>query len=443
MRTVFRLNKGTEMTPEILYNYIEYAKPELVRREHLFNYYLGQHAIKSRTYSDASKPNNKVVSPYAHYITDFSIGYFVGEPVQYESEDTVKAMIDDVMRYNDDSAVNAEIAKQCSVCGYGYELCFIDKYGEFRYMPVDPCSTFCIYDNSLENEILYGIRLYDEYDVVNKTMLHFIEVYGKFTKTVYQRKSSILEFVSQEPNYLPEVPITEYLNNVEGTGDFELCISLIDAYDSIVSDGVNESAEFADAYLVLTGMMGTEGDDIDLMKEKRVLLVDKDASASWLTKQGDATSTENLKIRLNDEIHKFSAVPDMTDANFASNASGVAMKYKLLGLENITAKKESEFRKGLLRRIEIFSEYKGLVSDAFDWRMVNIIFTRNLPSNMEETADLLSKIGHLLSTETQLSMLPLDIDIQAEVEKKKSEDSSKYDDGFYNSENPFKSNVVM
>ena len=437
MRPIYRMRADEVMTPTLLENYIEYVKPELARREKLFNYYTGKHAISNRVYADATKPNNKVVSPYPHYITDFSTGYFVGEPIRYEAPEGVD--LEPVLKYNDDSAVNTALAKNCSICGYAYELAFIDKYGEYRYISLDPTKTFAIYDDSLEQEILYAIRLYDEYDVANKRWIHYAEVYSKESKATYRKVSTLYELIDEQPNFLSEVPVVEYINNEEGLGDFELCVSLIDAYDSVMSDAVNESAEFADAYLVLTGMMGTDDDDITAMKANRVLLMDTDASAQWLTKTADSTNAENMKNRIDTEIHKFSGVPDMTDQSFASNASGVAMKYKLLGLEDITAKKETEFRRGLARRIELYSEYAEFLFAGFDFRDVRFIFTRNLPSNLDETADLLSKIGHLLSTETQLKMLPLDIDVPEELDRIKAEKLAGYDDGFYNpSESAFK-----
>jgi SPP1 family phage portal protein len=37
--------------------------------------------------NDATKPNNKVANAYPSYITDTLTGYFVGEPITYNSND--------------------------------------------------------------------------------------------------------------------------------------------------------------------------------------------------------------------------------------------------------------------------------------------------------------------------------------------------------------------
>ena len=43
----------------------------------------------------------------------------------------------------------------------------------------------------------------------------------------------------------------------------------------------------------------------------------------------------------------------LMNENFAGNTSGVAIKYKLIGLEQIRSRKEREFKKALQRRIEL------------------------------------------------------------------------------------------
>ena len=109
------------------------------------------------------------------------------------------------------------------------------------------------------------------------------------------------------------------------------------------------------------------------------------------------------------------------------NASGVAMKYKLLGLENSTAKKEASFKKGIQRRIELICNIFSIMGSSFDYRSIEIVFTRNLPANIEEIANLLNQIGHLLSKQTQLSLLPFDIDFTAEQARIEAEDEQGYD----------------
>ena len=216
-------------------------------------------------------------------------------------------------------------------------------------------------------------------------------------------------------------------------GDFERVISEIDAYDSFESDSVNEADYFADSYLALSGMEGTEAEDIASMKENRVLLFPEGGQASWLTKNVNDAWIEHEKERLDKDIHKFSFCPPMTDEDFASNASGVAMKYKLLGLETAVGFKESEFEKGLRRRIELLYNVIRMVNGDTDYLDINIVFTRNLPQDLESAVTTVQQLDGIISDETRLALLPLDIDAEAElaaVEEKKLQNYALFADNF-------------
>jgi SPP1 family phage portal protein len=158
------------------------------------------------------------------------------------------------------------------------------------------------------------------------------------------------------------------------------------------------------------------------MKKNRVLLIPADADASFLIKQQNDAITENVKNRLNNDIHRFSGCPDMTDQNFAGNASGVAIRYKILQFENIASVKEREFKRGLQRRAELLCniwDVKGRGS--FDWRDLQISFRRALPQNLLEVAQTLSELGSVISDETKRAQLPMDIDEDVEKERIKQQ----------------------
>ena len=212
------------------------------------------------------------------------------------------------------------------------------------------------------------------------------------------------------------VPIAVYENNSDLTGDFEKVISLIDAYDAVESDTLNDQEYFTDAYLALYGYTA-DSEDIKKMKENRVLLMDEGTQAEWLIKNGNDTISENIKNRLDNDIHKFSKCPNMSDENFASNASGIAIKFKTLGTENITAIKERKFKKGLQQRLELISQITGMLDAGFAWEEVEIIFTRNLPTNETEIATMVATLQDIVSDETLLAQIPFVEDVQAEMER--------------------------
>lgn len=410
----------------MIQKYISDNRKREQRLQKLYEYYKGKTAICGRILADASKPNNKIVNPYASYITDTFTGYFLGEPITYTSKnEQLLARIDELYNYNDEAAENAELAKDASIFGVAYELLYTDENADIRFKKIDAIKAIPIYDNTLEEDLLYFIRYYDNTDIMTNKTTTFVEVYSREWIRYYVDEYA-LEFVREVPHAFKGVPINIYQNNEELLGDFENVISLIDAYDKITSDSVNDMEYFADCYLALYGMSGTEAEDITAMKEQRVLLMETDARAEWLTKQINDTYVENLKNRIDTQIHKFSRCPALTDADFAANASGVAMKYKLMGLETATSKKERAFKKALQRRLELICNVYSVMGTDFDYREIQMNFTRNIPSNLVEMADVISKIGHLLSEETQISLLPIEINATDELQKKQAENSIEY-----------------
>ena len=416
------------LTTDIIKKFIAKDRDENARKIKLHEYYKGRHKIMQRAYEDPSKPNNKVVNPYANYITTLMTGYFIGEPVQYTSPD--EAAIEqykEIMAFNDEPSVNKEIAKWQSVCGEGYEIIYIDKDGNTRFKALPALGMIPIYNDDLEQTLIYVIRYWQTYDIETDQMIDYVEVYSAVDITKYRTDvGGAMHIVDQHYHVFGQVPVTPYYNNAEGQGDFELVISEIDAYDSFESDSVNEADYFADSYLVLSGMEGTTSEDISGMKENRVLVFPEGGEGQWLTKTVNDSWIENEKKRLDQDIHKFSFCPPMTDENFASNASGVAMKYKLMGLENKVGVKENEFEKGLRRRIELIYGVMRKVSGEMAYLDINIVFTRNLPQDLSASVDTVVKLDGVISDETRLALLPLDIDAKEELEKVEEQKLSNF-----------------
>ncbi|PEA85624.1 phage portal protein, partial [Bacillus thuringiensis] len=115
--------------------------------------------------------------------------------------------------------------------------------------------------------------------------------------------------------------------------------------------------------------------------------------ADWLIKNVNDTFAQNVKRGLKEDIHKFSFVPDMSDESFGSNLSGIAIKYKLLALEQVRGQRVRMFRKALTDRLDFINKYVGMTnSDIFDHHDVKIQFNPNLPSNLLEEAELVAKL---------------------------------------------------
>ena len=424
------LSRETELTEPILKKIVDkYKAEELPRLLKLQQYYQTKNAILNRQMADPTKPNNKIANPYANLITSTLTGYFIGEPISYNAED--ENMLQELrmlFEYNDEADENAELAKNASIYGIAYELLYMEEQADplmgrpmLRFKALDPLECIPIYDDTIEHNLFCFIRYYTTYDILTDKELMVVELTtDKETRRYLAGSGGSLIFQDATSHYFGMVPVAIYKNNEEGIGDFEPVISLIDAYDTMESDTVNDFEYFVDAYLALYGFTA-EPEDVRKMKENRVLLMDEGTSAEWLVKDTNDANLENMKNRLDRDIHKFSHCPDMSDENFAGNSSGIAIQFKMLGTENLISIKERKFKKGLQQRLELMAQIQGLLGATFDWRAIDIIFKRNIPTDLSGLADVINKLSNIVSTETLLGQLPFVEDIQAELERIRQE----------------------
>lgn len=413
------------MDKELILKYIRRDEKENNRRKRMYAYYRNEHDILKRCMQDPTKPNNKLVHGYPYYIANAYTGYMFGEPVGYSTQNEVLDMnVKDTFRYNDEQAENCALGLDLSICGVAVEIHYLDADAIARFRRVDPVGCIAVRDNTIEENLTELIRYYDVEEIENERTVRIIEVLDAQYWTVYREETGGLIEIESKPHGYSDVPAVVYRNNADCMGDFEGQISLIDAYNLLQSEGINSEEYFNDAYLMLKGLMGTNDEDIADMKAKRVLLMPMDSDAGFLTKQQNDAVTENLKNRLNNDIHRFSGCPDMDDEKFAGNASGVALKYKLLQFENIAGTKEREFKRGLQRRLELLCNIWNMLGrGSFDWRDVQISFKRALPENLLELSQTLSNFGGILSDETKRGMIPMDID--EETEKQRLEEQTQ------------------
>lgn len=405
-------------------------------KKRLKDYYNGKHDILDKPARSNGAPNNMIVANYCEYISNMSTGFFLGQPVAYSSASEDEAQVDallEIFRYNDEAAHNLELAEEASITGEAYEILYLDSDARIRFASVPSEQIVLVYDNTLEENMLYAIRHYRIYNLDQVTYQEFVDVYDQWTVTKYSYNEGRMDRIGEpSPHRFGDVPIVAYPNNKQCRGDFEGVITLVDAYNKAQSLTLDDMEDFTDAFLVLRGMGGTNVDDVKELRKNKVIEVDgPDSGAEWLIKELNDTYIENIKNRLQKDIHKFSNIPDMSDESFTGNTSGVAIKYKLIGLEQIRSRKERGFKKGLQRRIELIGNVMQLKGGArIDFRDIEIAFTANIPANVQELAQIVGQLDGLVSHKRLLSLLPF-IDDPAkeleELEKEQEEAREDYD----------------
>jgi SPP1 family phage portal protein len=190
---------------------------------------------------------------------------------------------------------------------------------------------------------------------------------------------------------------------------------LIDAYDVLASDSMNEFDRFAWAYLLLVGFQLKEK-DLKEIKRKRVFekLPDKSA-VDFLTKDIPTEFIQFMANWIKQEIHKQSFIPDIDELKFSGAVSGVAIDKFIYLMEYVAVDKESFYHLGLKKRLKMINR----ITPFKDLNKIEIQFTRNLPNNEVEKVDNYVKLdGRGISRETLIKhYLTWVKDPQAELEK--------------------------
>lgn len=434
--------------------------------------YENKHKILSRPRKDENKPNNRIANDFFSQIIDNTVGYFLGNPIimNYtepkagkkpvevdpvdvgvelsDMDDTaVQDELDSIFSENDKDDLFIEWGKEAMIKGLSHVLVYQNEESKTRFMRISPEDCIVVYKNSSTHEAKWKIRLYDIDTEDTKKTTHYAEVYDATGYDIFTcseestgarglRNVAGYTFKERVPHIYGRIPIVTLYNNEEQMSDLERIESLVNDYDKILSDMSNEFEAFRNAYLMLKNMVAGN-DALRKLKEDGIFEVMENGDAKFLTKQIQTDAVENHLDRLERNIYKFSQVPDLSDENFAGNLSGIAIRFKLFGLETKCIIKERKLEKAIKELFRVmYAPIRVLTGHEPDVLNLKVEFTRNVPNNITEIVDTVCKLDGKVDKETLLTLLPF-IDNPKEVlEKLKTDiEADKQNNDPYSMEN--------
>ena len=414
---MFYLDRNTELTTELLQKMLnKFNLEDKVKREKYKRYYDGLQAILSKSYSDSSKPCSRTVINYCKNIVDSYCGYLATPShISYRSDDDIEEVMN-ILRYNDYQAEDADLLLDALIYGTACELMYMDSASQTRFRLINPTTCFGIYDNSLTNDLLYFVRMYKANDWDDSSDYN-VDVYSDFFIKHYTMngENGFVNFVSEELHYFGQCPANIF-NMPDEKSIFDCIINLQDAANEILSAEIDDYSAFVDSYLVLKGV-DADSEDIATMKQNRVLVLPEGAEASYLTKAANDAQVENILKRIHDSIYRIAACPDFSSESFVGGvSSGIAIQYRLTGMETRAGKIEAEMKKALQRRIEIICGIATLKLGEEVFRDIQIEFKRNIPQDITNSINLVNSLKGTVSDKTLLGQLPFVDDVNAELE---------------------------
>lgn len=383
------------------------------------NYYDGDHRILHDYDMQDSRSNRKLIFNFPRKFVDNETGYLLGKPVNFISKTDNKTVVDcidrNISHWHKEHNIN--LRKQSEIFGESYELNYVNSDGEFCGTVLTPLNCYCLEDGTAARNVVLALHKFSK---AFEDDVEYLDVYTDSEILHYELKDGALTYTGKHPHIFERVPVIVCPANSERKSGFEDVVSLFDAYNAINSDLVNEIADHRNAYLVIENAK-LEDEDLLKMKKMGIIQVPKGGKVSWLIKDINDSFVQNELENIERKIYDMMDEVNFNE-NWAANTSSLALRNKLLNLENRVSMREAFMERVIkerLRNLFVFIAKKEGV--AYDYRDIVVKFTRNLPTDLTGLADIIVKLKDTCSQETLLTLLPFIENPAGEIKKFKQE----------------------
>lgn len=376
--------------------------------------------------------NNKLNNAFDVEIVDTRVGYMHGVPIVYRDEDDEETkLIKQFSLMNNIPDKDSELGKMAAICGYAARIIYIDKEGNERIKNLKPYNVMFLGEDMSEPE--YSLHYYPVEDTDTQEVVWHAEFYDDTYYHTFVGGERSMHHRESKQHLSDYNPLFGVPNNEELIGDTERVLSLIDGYDRTLSDASSEISQTRLAYLVLRGL-GMDSDEIqDLQKSGAFELYDEKQDVKYLTKDVNDTMIENHLDRLEKNIMRFAKSVNFNSDEFNGNVPVIGMHLKLMALENKCITFERKMTAALRYQFKVlYSIWKRKSKRSggdLDYLNVSYTWTRNIPVNKLEEAQVLSTLNGQVSDSTRYSLSTLVEEPELEIEKMNDEMVvSTYDD---------------
>lgn len=411
-------------------------------RKRFGEYYDGKNCIIKQG-AVKGRPNYSINVNMAKYIIDVATAYAFGNPIKYTTDEENAKDILDRIQYVHKNCNVAELDFQqggdMATYGVSYQLVMAIGEGAIEdriiFKHLNPLQTFFVVDNTILETPVCGVYFYSyKENNIDKTKIY---VYDKDFLTIFVEKGGVITQESQEFHNMGYIPIIQCLNNDDAFSDIQCVTDLLDSLSLAVSNNTDNLQSIANAILAISG--GTLNEEqIDQINEFKVANLPVGAVMQWVIKNVDPTAEQQQVDNLLNFIFQISQVPDLTDEAFGGNQSGVAMQYKLWGLDQLWVTKTTKYKKAIVQRLKILMhllqyQFKNTVQMLDE---INITFDKNLPKDNSAEYAMVQALKDVVSKRTLLENISIVDDVEAELEAL-DEEAEKNADlyGFNNNQN--------
>ncbi|MDR9504755.1 phage portal protein [Brevibacillus agri] len=419
---------------------------------------------------EKGKPNNKIVLNFARKIIDFGTSYVASNPIRYtanEAEagaDELVKKLQAVLMDNDEESLSYDIIENGSLDGEVFEYYYFDEDGQICIAEFKADECIAVYDTTVKAKLIAVIRYYTLTDVDWNQKKLIVEVYDENEITYLRQEGEGLVLdTSRQQNPVahnvsvlmkdqggtlqqkPVVPWTHFVNRrrkhqanrddgmIEGMSDLADLKPLMDAINKAVSGKVDVQEYFKNPKVIFEDL---DLDELLLYDAEGNLITDVEKKKQYLAKQWSTsqilvgkravpvtwdlqdTHEENTINRLIESLLDQSGTPHLRPDQVGTAPSGIALKIIFYHADIKAGIKMRQYSKGFRNRIRILT---GMLNQKYrkqwDYQVIDIKFSKNMPVNLVEMVDIVTKLVGQVSHEERLALLPFIDDPKASRDK--------------------------
>lgn len=428
------------------------------------SYYIGENPTITNE-NPRRKPDNKVPVAFGYRLISSLAGYaartgdiFINQvPTDKKEDDTDESEFEqarkDIDEANDGLLLNSQLYIEVLKQGIAYEVVWTTLEGsdlKIKYAQIPNHQSVPVWSKELETvqTLQYFVRFWSDEIIAGSTeaqaqglsgasfkdgkvTVYYAQVFETGGYQIYKKIgadktwSKDGEFISQP---FDNVQVSVYRGNKNARSYFQPVKVLMDQYDKVVSRNMNEVERFNNSIL---GVLKKVPPDVKSKIDEYGLidnLIDgledssREVFPKYITRDVPSQHAELMLETLGRLIYEIMGSPNFTAESFGT-ASGVALLYRLIGLEYSASETDVWYDQGLMNR-------DGLINQALRTAKNNdkfgeeftpvIVHNRNLPVDigfLAENALKLKAIG--VSMETILSLFPKSViaDVKREMER--------------------------
>lgn len=414
----------------------------LPNRIKLGQYYDGENAIVKQG-AVAGRPNYSINVNMAKYIIDVSTAYTFGVPVKYttenENEKAILEKLEYILKNCNDDEIDFQQGGDMATFGVSYQLILalqgdgkIEDRIRIKYL--NPLQTFYVVDNTILENPVCAVYMYEYIEKTEKKTR--VYVYDNENLYIFNGVGYTLTTQeSVEPHNMGAIPIIQCLNNDDAFSDIQCITDLLDSLSLVISNNTDDLQSIANAILAVSGGTLSEEARKDINKHKTANLP-VGAKMEWVVKNLNPEATKQQIDYLLNFIFQISQVPDLTDEAFGGNQSGVAMQYKLWGMNQLWITKTTKYEKALYYRLKIILHLLQYQFESNVSLLDNIIitFSKNLPDDFTALIESVVKLKGIISDRSLLKQIPFIEDVDAELEELEQQAEKQADLYGYNND---------